>query len=107
MYRSVLSVYLECGGKLEAPNGVIEMGNMMSLRAHTWQLTCEWDVVVKPGRMIRVDVTEMSTGSETSTSCNDNYLVMIAPRGFSIFRTSSDGRLFYFPSECLFSAEER
>ncbi|XP_076174105.1 cubilin isoform X2 [Ptiloglossa arizonensis] len=69
------SIYRECGGKLEAPNGVIEMGNMMSLRAHTWQLTCEWDVVVKPGRMIRVDVTEMSTGSETSTSCNDNYLL--------------------------------
>ncbi|XP_029048305.2 cubilin isoform X2 [Osmia bicornis bicornis] len=70
-------VYRECGGKLEGPNGVIEMNNSTSSRSiRSWQFTCEWNVEVRSGRTIMVNVVEMSIQQGPSWTCTDNYLML-------------------------------
>ncbi|XP_076628821.1 cubilin [Colletes latitarsis] len=67
-------VYWDCGGKLEGPNGVIEVMNKTFGRAaYTWRVSCEWDVVVKTGRTIEVIVEKISTVD--NTKCTDYYML--------------------------------
>ncbi|KAG7199007.1 hypothetical protein KM043_013159 [Ampulex compressa] len=69
--------YRDCGGKLESPNGVIEIDNMTSTRGiRTWHFNCEWTIEVKPGRTIEVKITDMSITQGANQICSDNYLMM-------------------------------
>ncbi|XP_050461753.1 cubilin-like [Cataglyphis hispanica] len=70
-------VYRDCGGNLTGPNGVIEYDNSTSTRAiRTWRFTCEWQVTVKPGRTIKVQITDISIQETPDHSCGDNYLLL-------------------------------
>ncbi|XP_054002675.1 cubilin [Hylaeus anthracinus] len=75
----------ECGGKLESPNGIIEINNMTSRGLVGWMLTCEWDVVVKPGRTIEVHVEYMSKGTDPTSSCNSYYLLKDGDKSSAAF----------------------
>ncbi|KZC14141.1 Cubilin [Dufourea novaeangliae] len=67
--------YQDCGGKLGGPNGEIKVDPSAVTRGmRVWQITCEWNVEVKPGRTIEVTVTSMPTGAELS--CTDNYVLL-------------------------------
>ncbi|EFN66210.1 Cubilin [Camponotus floridanus] len=68
---------LNCGGNLTDPNGVIEYDNATFTRAiRTWRFTCEWLVTVKPGRTIKVEITDMSIQEASDHSCSDNYVLV-------------------------------
>ncbi|KAL0113327.1 hypothetical protein PUN28_012468 [Cardiocondyla obscurior] len=70
-------VYRDCGGQLTEPNGVIEYDNSSSARAiRTWHFTCEWSVTVKPGKTIKVEITEMSIQEMADHTCGGNYLLL-------------------------------
>lgn len=59
------------------PNGVIEYDNSTSTRAiRTWRFTCEWQVTVKPGRTIKVQITDISIQETPDHLCGDNYLLV-------------------------------
>ncbi|XP_033347146.1 cubilin [Bombus vosnesenskii] len=69
-------VYQACGGKLSGPNGVIEINNVTSrLQSHSWDISCEWVVTVRPGRTIEVNIVEMSIKNPSST-CSNNFLML-------------------------------
>lgn len=71
------SFYSDCGGKLEGPNGVIEISNSTSNKGvRSWQILCEWTVEVRPGRTIEVKVEQMSIEQGPSWTCTDNYLMV-------------------------------
>ncbi|XP_071569184.1 cubilin isoform X2 [Temnothorax nylanderi] len=70
-------VYRECGGQLTDPNGVIEYDNSSYVKAiRTWHFTCEWTVTVRPGKTIKVEITDMSIQEMPDHTCGDNYLVL-------------------------------
>ncbi|XP_012136673.2 cubilin [Megachile rotundata] len=70
-------VYRDCGGKLQGPNGGIEIKNTTSVRtSRSWQFSCEWTVEVRPGRTIEVKVEEMSIQQGPSWTCTNNYLML-------------------------------
>ncbi|KOC70062.1 Cubilin [Habropoda laboriosa] len=70
-------VHRECGGKLQGPNGVIEINNITVDRtARSWQVLCEWVVDVRPGRMIEVKIVQMSIQQGPSWTCTANYLML-------------------------------
>ncbi|XP_039305004.1 cubilin isoform X2 [Solenopsis invicta] len=69
-------VYRDCGGQLTEPNGVIEYDNSTYVLAmRTWNFNCEWTVTVKPGRTIKVQITDMSIQEMPDHVCGDNYLL--------------------------------
>lgn len=62
---------------MTGPNGVIEYDNATFTRAiRTWRFTCEWLVTVKPGRTIKVEITDMSIQEASDHSCSDNYILV-------------------------------
>ncbi|TGZ53188.1 Cubilin [Temnothorax longispinosus] len=70
-------VYRECGGQLTDPNGVIEYDNSSYVKAiRTWHFTCEWTVTVRPGKFIKVEITDMSIQEMPDHTCGDNYLML-------------------------------
>lgn len=72
-------MFIDCGGRLTEPNGIIEYDNSSSTRAiRTWHFTCEWNVTVKPGRTIKVKITDMSIQEMPDHTCGDNYLLVSA-----------------------------
>lgn len=77
MNKKYLHYCLDCGGNLTGPNGVIEYDNSTFTRAiRTWRFTCEWLVTVKPGRTIKVQITDMSIQETSDHSCSDNYVLV-------------------------------
>ncbi|KAH0948163.1 hypothetical protein HN011_006977 [Eciton burchellii] len=70
-------VYRDCGGELTGPNGVIEYDNTSFTRAiRSWQFTCEWIVTVKPGRTIKVQITDMSIQETSDHMCGTTSLLL-------------------------------
>ncbi|XP_017881696.1 cubilin [Ceratina calcarata] len=71
-------VFVGCGGKMEGPNGVIEIGNSTTMRGNGrgMQDLCKWTVEVRSGRMIEVKIKEMSIKQGPSFTCTDNYLML-------------------------------
>ncbi|CAK9795155.1 Cubn [Anthophora quadrimaculata] len=70
-------VYRDCGGKLQGPNGVIEISNVtIKTVVRSWQVNCEWTVEVRPGRTIEVNIVEMSIEQGPSWTCTANYLML-------------------------------
>ncbi|XP_078037937.1 cubilin [Augochlora pura] len=65
----------ECGGKLAGPNGEITIDSKSSGRTiRSWQISCEWDIQVKPGRTIILDFIEVST--DQNLDCAQNYMLL-------------------------------
>jgi len=70
-------MFIDCGGQLTEPNGVIEYDNSSFVKAiRTWHFTCEWSVKVKPGRTIKVRIIDMSIQETPDHTCGDNYLLV-------------------------------
>ncbi|XP_076655704.1 cubilin [Halictus rubicundus] len=65
----------ECGGKMHGPNGEITVDpHVLNKGSRSWHMLCEWVVKVKPGRTIKVQVTE--TSEESNVNCAENYLLL-------------------------------
>lgn len=80
---TIVDLLLDCGGELTGPNGVIEYDNTSNARAiRTWQFTCEWIVRVKPGRTIKVEITDMSIPEIEGTCGSNSLLVSITVSSF-------------------------
>lgn len=70
-------MFTDCGGQLTEPNGVIEYDNSSSVKAiRTWHFTCEWSVTVRPGKTIKIQITDMSIQKMPDNTCGDNYLLV-------------------------------
>jgi len=70
-------MFIDCGGQLTGPNGVIEYDNSSSVRAiRTWYFTCEWTVTVKTGKTIKIQITDISIPEMSDHTCGDNYLLV-------------------------------
>lgn len=70
-------MFIDCGGKLTEPNGIIEYDNSSSVRAiRTWHFTCEWSVTVRPGKTIKVQIIDMSIEETSDHTCGDSYLLV-------------------------------
>lgn len=55
---------------------MIEINNVTSrLQSHSWDISCEWVVTVRPGRTIEVNIVEMSIQNPSST-CSNNFLMV-------------------------------
>ena len=57
------------------PNGVIEIDNSTTLIGIGYH-RCEWNVTVRPGRMIEVKFIEMSMANKDPKVCNRNFLMV-------------------------------
>ena len=70
-------MFIDCGGQLSGPNGVIQYNNSSFARSiRTWHFTCEWTVTVKPGRTIKIQIEEMSISEMPDHTCGNNYLLV-------------------------------
>nr|XP_012218853.1 PREDICTED: cubilin-like [Linepithema humile] len=69
-------VYRDCGGQLTEPNGVIEYDNSSVRVIRTWHFTCEWNITVKAGRTIKIQIVEMSIQEMSDHSCGNDYLLL-------------------------------
>ncbi|XP_033326417.2 cubilin [Megalopta genalis] len=66
----------ECGGKLSGPNGeiAVDTSSTGGRGVRNWQVSCEWDIRVKPGRTIMLNFLEVSPIRDLN--CADNYVLL-------------------------------
>jgi hypothetical protein len=63
-----------CGSNLVGPNGYLNISSVTMPPNFGMQPMCEWNVTVRPGRTIKVDIEYLYiTGG---ADCNDGYLMV-------------------------------
>ncbi|XP_037091345.1 cubilin-like [Pollicipes pollicipes] len=64
-----------CGGFLTDPNGVVSSPGFPA--RHEGRLTCEWTLLVRPGRTILAEITDLDIPGDSS--CPNGYVVVRRP----------------------------
>ncbi|XP_034938584.1 cubilin [Chelonus insularis] len=69
-------IYTVCGGALNENDGIIEFNDEIKQNLiHSWSFKCEWNITVRPGRTIEVNVVNMSIDS-SDEFCRNYYLLL-------------------------------
>lgn len=55
---------------------MIEYDNSSVRAIRTWHFTCEWNITVKAGRTIKVQIVHMSIQEMSDHSCGNDYLLV-------------------------------
>ncbi|XP_065344562.1 cubilin [Cloeon dipterum] len=68
------TVFSVCGGNLQGPSGTLKLFNMTRSVPHGFLPVCEWNITVRPGRTIKVDIDQINTADVPG--CPDDYLML-------------------------------
>lgn len=74
-------VHSSCGGLLTAPSGEIVLGNNTAkentrIRSPTLAWECQWNVTVRPGKTISVQISEINIPATPGSETCLNYVIV-------------------------------
>jgi len=63
-----------CGGNLDGPNGELNIYNLTMVAPIGIHPICEWNVTVRPGRTVQVDISSISIDGKEH--CTESFLMV-------------------------------